>query len=578
MIEQIADMQILFWDYAMELATRMTLAGATTVTYQEKNAALAFQKSGAKQEQSLGQDWSAFFSSKDPMLVLAREGVLIKQAGKNVYAFLHKSVQEYFTARQMGRQIEASSHQPKIERPATIRVPQASEISVLPQIQDTNINEQKTLIVGGKDFNADLIKDEGVIRMLAQMVEREPGFKEKLFEIVYASREDASVEIASANAMTVLNRARVSFSGLDLHGVRIKGANLSQGMFDSVDFRGADLRGVDLRQGWLRNTQLAGAQMAGVIFGEKPYMNAGSGVFSITYSPDGRTLASGSMDGKVRIWDTESGKYLATLQGHTHEVQSVVYSPDGKTLASGGNDGTVRIWDIESGECLKTLVEQSVDSSRHERMHGMSRHAVIHSRVSRDDRKLAEKVYSVAYSPDGKTLVAGSSDKMVRIWDIESGECLTKLVGHTGTVNSVVYSPDGQTLATGSDDNTVRIWDVQSWQVIKEFVGHSRGVTSVSYSPDGQTLATGSADNTVRVWDVRSGRVLTTLPHDSWVTSVIYLSDGATLASGGKDNRVRVWDVKSGKCLATLEGHTNWVMSIAYSPEWDDTCEWGLLY
>ena len=150
------------------------------------------------------------------------------------------------------------------------------------------------------------------------------------------------------------------------------------------------------------------------------------------WSPDGKTLASGSRDSTVRIWDASSGKLLRTLEGHTSLVQSVGWSPDGKALASGSSDDTVRIWGAPSGKLLRTLKGHT------------------------------DYVRSVGWSPNGNTLASGSSDKTVRIWDAPSGKLLRTLEGHTDDVRSVGWSPDGKTLASGSDDKTVRIWDALS--------------------------------------------------------------------------------------------------------------------
>ena len=147
----------------------------------------------------------------------------------------------------------------------------------------------------------------------------------------------------------------------------------------------------------------------------------------------------------------------------------------------------------------------------------------------------------IAYSPDGTRLaVAGS----IGIWlyDVQTGEELDLLTGHTSTVDSVSYSPDGNTLASGSDDKTVRLWDARTGRHLRTLTGHTYGVRSVSYSPDGNTLASGSRDDTVRLWDARTGRHLRTLTgHTSTVESVSYSPDGNTLASGSSDGTVLLW-------------------------------------
>ena len=177
-------------------------------------------------------------------------------------------------------------------------------------------------------------------------------------------------------------------------------------------------------------------------------------------------------------------------------------------------------------------------------------------------------ILSVAFSPNGELLAAGSSDGQIRLWQARDGQPLLTCEGHTGAVMSVVFSPDGHTLASGSLDQTVRLWHVPTGQALKTLIGHTNKVTSVAFSPDGQTLASGSADQTVRLWHVPTGQRLKTLPgHTNWVTSVAFSPDGQTLASGSMDQMVRLWQIPTGQALKTLSGHIGWVRSVAFSPD-----------
>jgi outer membrane protein assembly factor BamD (BamD/ComL family)/uncharacterized protein YjiK len=271
---------------------------------------------------------------------------------------------------------------------------------------------------------------------------------------------------------------------------------------------------------------------------------------SVAYSPDGTTLASGSRDGTVIVWDAVTGERLRTLKGHTYGANSVAFSPDGTTLASGANDNTVIVWDVETGERLRTLEGH------------------------------ARPVESVAFSPDGTTLASGADDNTVIVWDAVTGERLRTLEGHTGGVNSVAFSPDGGTLASGSWDDTVILWNVETGERLRTLEGHADAVESVAFSPDGATLASGSRDDTVILWDVKTGERLRTLEgHADAVYSVAFSPDEATLASGSRDDTVILWDVKTGERLRTLEGHASPVESVAFSPDgatlasgsWDGT-------
>ncbi|MCF3570105.1 serine/threonine protein kinase [Planktothrix agardhii 1806] len=262
-----------------------------------------------------------------------------------------------------------------------------------------------------------------------------------------------------------------------------------------------------------------------------------SSVTSVAFSPDSRTLASGSWDRTIKLWDVHSQGQIATLTGHSDFVRSVAFSPDGRKLASGSEDKTIKLWDVHSQGKIATLT-------------GHSNH-----------------VPSVAFSPDGQTLASGSY-KTIKLWDVQSQGKIATLTEHSNWVRSVAFSPDGRTLASGSEDNTIKLWDVQSQGQIATLTGHSRWVRSVAFSPDGRTLASGSDDKTIKLWDVHSQSQIATLTgHSNYVCSVAFSPDGRTLASGSDDKKIKLWDVQSQREIATLTGHSWYVLSVAFSPD-----------
>jgi WD40 repeat protein len=217
------------------------------------------------------------------------------------------------------------------------------------------------------------------------------------------------------------------------------------------------------------------------------------------------------------LWDVATGHELKTFKGHSNIVFSVAFSPDGKTLASGSVDNTIKIWEVSSGQELKTL------------------------------KGHLDTVFSVAFSPNGMTLASGSFDRTIKLWDAATGQEMKTLKGHSHFVLSVAFSPDGKTLASGSHDDAIKIWDVSSGQELKTLKGNTDPVRSVAFSPDGKKVASGSSDNTIKLWDVASGLESRTLQGGS---SVLFSPDGKILVSGG--DTIKLWGIDSGAELARL--------------------------
>ena len=176
-------------------------------------------------------------------------------------------------------------------------------------------------------------------------------------------------------------------------------------------------------------------------------------------------------------------------------------------------------------------------------------------------------VESASFSPDGKYIVSASYDNTLRIWDTSSGKCIQTLEGHTDDVNSATFSPDERYIVSASGDNTIKIWDTENGKCIKTIEGHTSYVNSANFSPDGRYIVSASLDSTIKIWDTQREECIETLEGQNIVLSATFSPDGKYIVSASSDNTLKIWDTSSGKCIQTLEGHTDDVLSATFSPD-----------
>ena len=198
-------------------------------------------------------------------------------------------------------------------------------------------------------------------------------------------------------------------------------------------------------------------------------------------------------------------------------------------------------------------------------------------------------VTALAWSPDGKGVLTGAEDHLLRLWDPETGAEVRRFKGHSGWITSVAFSPDGKRIASGSWDRTLRIWDAVSGALLQTCEGHKGYVTTVCWSPDGTQVLSGSWDGTLRIWDPGSGKELMQfgdprglaeqadpgqedlqgpkVRYKAMVTSASWSPDGAGIVSGDNGNLVLVWDVAKGEPVAAVQGHASAVLAVAWSPD-----------
>jgi WD40 repeat protein/serine/threonine protein kinase len=292
-----------------------------------------------------------------------------------------------------------------------------------------------------------------------------------------------------------------------------------------------------------------------------PLAGHASGLWAAVFSPDGKHVATASIDGTAKVWDVVKGGEPYTFTGHVIRipfaprvpVTCIAYSPDGHFLATGSVApnladplnirkalGVVKIWDAETGRVVRTFDKQE----------GL--------------------MDSLTFSPDG-TRIASSSineDKTVDVWDTRTGEVVHILGGNASHVHRMRFSPDGRLLIAGCTDGTVKVWDAATFALVRTLDAHPAPVYDLAFSHKGDRFATAGFDGTARVWETDTGApTLTLRGHTGATTGVAFSPDDRRIASAGYDKTVRLWDAATGAEEITLRGHTDTVMSVEFSPD-----------
>ena len=240
-------------------------------------------------------------------------------------------------------------------------------------------------------------------------------------------------------------------------------------------------------------------------------------VRSATFSPDGERIVTAGEDNVAFVWQVSNGRILLALMGHTYYVQSAIFSPDGLRISTSSNDRSAKLWDATDGRELVT--------PERPRQRGLLRrffarwpevgdrgrdsivrlwelgHELKHVRI----RAHREPVTSVCFSPDGRFIATSSPDGTARISDAAAGWQLHLLTGHTSAVWSAVFSPDGRQIVTAGEDGIARLWETSTATELRSFGKPSAPIGSIAFSPDGQRIVTGARNGTIQVWDATNG-------------------------------------------------------------------------
>ncbi|KAF9202010.1 hypothetical protein BGZ49_007804 [Haplosporangium sp. Z 27] len=572
---------------------------AAVYNEQEGNPIIEYTKA-----QGTGTWKEQFFDRKDEERQLLRKAIPITRTGSR-FGFIHRSILEYGVSRaiyepqhQTGFRLEtvaeSSPHQLR-RRKSTDSVYSFEESF---QEAETTI---KTKAVG-LSMESPLarryfIKDPSVMQFLVDRVQSEPAFKEQLFAYIHASKHDKKWRIAAANSITILIRAGVSFSNQDLQGIQVPSADMSFGFFDSAHLQGADLRRTNFQSVWLRQANLTQTRMEGVRFGEWPTLSDAEMSSAFAYTPDGKMFVAGTEQGEIILYNASTWAILATLEGHDRAVTHLVVSQDGLFLASGANgfyeDIAARIWNLQKRTCLQVLEGHTRDFTgliflpANQRIVTGSRCRSIHLWEVQTGEKVHSfkvesdqaEVNAIACSSDGELLASSYEDYSLRLWNIETSECIRILSGQESYILGIRFSPDVKQLSMTTEKG-IKTWEVATgdelWAIEKTEI---RWMPAV-YSPDGRHIAYGAVDSTLRLLDPKTGKVRLELQeHSNSICSIDFSGDNTQVATASQDRTVRLWDPQTGTPGPVFQGHTESVLNVRFSPSgrqlssssWDKT-------
>jgi WD40 repeat protein len=311
---------------------------------------------------------------------------------------------------------------------------------------------------------------------------------------------------------------------------------------------------------------------------------------ALAFSPNGQIVVSGSDDKMLKFW-SKDGTLLNAIKAHNSRIQDLAFSPSGNTLFSASGDGTVKLWKLRNR--LLTILRghtagilgiafspdgQFIASSSLKETILWRSDGISYRRLKEPSPRFG----SVAISPDSQTIATVGTDQSVKLWR-KDGTLLRSLKGHQGSLQQVAFSPDGQMLASSSSDRTVKLWRIDGTE-IATFRGHRAGTWGVAFSPDGSILVSSSGDKTVKLWHLasvlnkkreldsrseakREDSLFKTLQgHTNTVISVAFSPNNKFIASVGEDRTAKLWS-HDGKLLHTLKGHNSGIWSVAFSPD-----------
>jgi WD40 repeat protein/uncharacterized caspase-like protein len=296
---------------------------------------------------------------------------------------------------------------------------------------------------------------------------------------------------------------------------------------------------------------------------------------SVLFSPDGRSVISGSDDKTVRFWSVETGAVTRTLSAHSARITSIAVDRGGRFLVTGGWDETVKVWTLETGEPVRTLksdigyVDAVAISADGALVAGGGK---LWETTAWAESPLVSKLGSastIAFSADNTKLA--TNGLQVDVWDLGKNKASRALVGEHVTnqtaVNSLAFTPDGSTIMTGGDDKKIRFWNAEGGKLLNTFEQHNSVVRAGVLSFDGRIAATSGEDKAIIIWDTSTGRQLQKIMAcDTFLAALSFSPDGKVLAASC-GSMIRLWDVETGTRITELAGHKSFVHLLQFASD-----------
>ncbi|MCP4537277.1 MAG: NACHT domain-containing protein [Chloroflexi bacterium] len=493
-----------------------------------------------------------------------RNQTLLQRNAAGYYEFAHKSLAEYFVAYKFATELDCLASeftQTYCEvggRPCKLPYARKDVSALSKTVGDLSFSDARMQAVQG---------------LLAGMV----GDVDRLWAVIDETKGKTYEDVGyvGGNAATILNQMDQSFNGRKLAQTVLVGADLIDGDLANVDLRGALVREASFVRALMWNTDLTYSDLGNI---PNSYIDSDT-FLSLDISSNGDLIAGGCIDASIQVWHSHTATLLLAVKGHRMSVQSVRFMPNGSQLVSGGGNGKVTVWDIETGESISVKIEteyvRTVDCSPDGQLIAAAGSSgTIHILNAQTLERVAllksyQEVKSVSFSPDSRLLASGGADTIVTVWDLKSGEIVESFQGHSRDVFSVCFFPDGRRIVSGGaySDDSIRVWSLTAktevLSVSREDDDVGMGLYDVRCSPDGSIFAGRRSGTEIGMWDSTTGELITCLQgHKGNVYSLVFSPDGRCLISGAEDATARIWDINRdsssfGKSLHIMKQRRN---------------------